>query len=143
MKVNLLLVDDEEDFLEMLAARLVARGFSVSVARSGQEALVQVQAGGIDVVLLDVQMPGMDGIAILHEIKRMEPLVEVMMLTGQGSVQSAVNGMKAGAFDYIMKPAEMKDLVEKIIHAYKRKAEQEERIRNAEIQRIMLTRSWD
>jgi len=69
--------------------------------------------------------------------------VEVMLLTGQASVQTAVNGMKAGAYDYIMKPADMKDLVEKIAGAYKRKSEQEERIRSAEIQRILLTRSWD
>lgn len=143
MKINLLLVDDEEDFLEMLSERLTTRGFSVAVARSGQDALAQIQAGGVDVVLLDVQMPGMDGITILHEIKKVAPLVEVMMLTGQGSVQTAVNGMKSGAFDYIMKPAEMKELVEKIVHAYRRKVDQEERIRNAEIQRIMLTRSWD
>jgi DNA-binding NtrC family response regulator len=143
MKINILLVDDEQDFLEMFSERLLARGFSVFSAQSGEEALARVREGGIDVVILDVQMPGMDGIAILHEIKRIEPLVEVMLLTGQASVQTAVNGMKAGAFDYIMKPADMVELVEKLTNAYGRKAEQEERIRNAEIQRIMLTKSWD
>jgi DNA-binding NtrC family response regulator len=143
MKINILLVDDEQDFLEMFSERLIARGFLVFSAQSGEEALARIRAGGIDVVILDVQMPGMDGIAILHEIKKIEPLVEVMLLTGQASVHTAVNGMKAGAFDYIMKPADMGELVEKLTNAYKRKSEQEERIRNAEIRRIMLTKSWD
>jgi DNA-binding response OmpR family regulator len=143
MKMNILLVDDEQDFLEMFSERLIARGFQVFSAQSGEEALARIRAGGIDVVILDVQMPGMDGIAILHEIKKIEPLVEVMLLTGQASVQTAVNGMKAGAFDYIMKPADMGELVEKLTSAYRRKSEQEERIRGAEIRRIMLTKSWD
>lgn len=143
MKANVLLVDDEPDFLEMFSERLIARGFSVFTAQSGEEALVRIRTGGIDVVILDVQMPGMSGIDILHEIKKLEPLVEVMLLTGQASVQTAVNGMKSGAFDYIMKPADMGELVEKLAGAHKRKSEQEERIRNAEIRKIMLTKSWD
>lgn len=143
MKIHVLLVDDEPDFVEMLSERLATRGFSVSSALTGEEAIAQVRAGGIDVVILDVQMPGMDGIAILRAIKQIEPLVEVMMLTGRGSVTTAVDGMKAGAFDYALKPADIDDLVEKISGAYKRKSDQEERIRNAEIQRIMMTKSWD
>lgn len=143
MKTNVLLVDDEPDFLEMFSERLIARGFSVFTAFTGEEALARIRAGGIDVVILDVQLPGMSGIDILHEIKKLEPLVEVMLLTGQGSVQTAVNGMKSGAFDYIMKPADMGELVGKLAGAHKRKSEQEERIRNAEIRRIMLTKSWD
>ena len=143
MKINLLLVDDERDFLEMLSERLEARGFLVRSAHNGAEALEVVREGGIDVVVLDVRMPGMDGISILHEIKRIKPLVEVVMLTGQSSVQKAVHGMKAGAFDYILKPADMDDLLEKITGAYKRKCEQEEHIRNAEIQRVLVTRNWD
>jgi DNA-binding NtrC family response regulator len=143
MQITVLLVDDEKDFVEMLSQRLVARGLSVLTAPDGVEALVQVRENNPDVVVLDVLMPGKGGIEVLQKIKQERPLVEVILLTGHGTVEAAVAGMRAGAYDYILKPAEMKDLVGKIISAYKRKAEQEERIRSAEIQKIMLTRGWD
>lgn len=142
MKIRILLVDDETDFVDVLAERLESRDFEVSKAYNGDEALAQVKEKQLDVVILDVQMPGKGGVDILREIKQMKPLVEVIMLTGHATVESAVEGMKVGAFDYLMKPTEMKDLVEKIVKAYKRKAEQEERIRQAEIERIMQTRGW-
>jgi FixJ family two-component response regulator len=94
------------------------------------------------VVILDVLMPVKDGVETLREIKALQPIVEVIMLTGNATVESAVEGMKIGAYDYLMKPAETKDLVEKIVKAYKRKAEQEERIRQAEIERIMQRKGW-
>jgi len=143
MKIRVLLVDDETEFVDVLAERLEAREFAVSTAFSGDEALTQLTEREVDVVVLDVLMPGKSGVETLGEIKKLKPLVEVIMLTGHATVESAVEGMKLGAFDYLMKPTETKDLVEKIVRAYKRKAEQEERIRNAEIQRIMLTRGWD
>jgi DNA-binding NtrC family response regulator len=87
-------------------------------------------------------MPGKDGIATLQEMKQIKPIVEVIMLTGHGTVETAVEGMKLGAFDYLMKPTETKDLIEKLVRAFKRKSEQEDRIREAEIQRIMSTRGW-
>ena len=142
MKVRVLLVDDEREFVDILAERLEARDFAVSKAYSGDEALERVKQGGIDVVILDVQMPGKDGLETLHEIKRGSPLVEVIMLTGHGTVETAVEGLKSGAFDYLMKPTEAKSLVEKLVKAYKRKVEQEDRIRQAEIERILLTRGW-
>jgi two-component system, OmpR family, response regulator CpxR len=95
------------------------------------------------VVVLDVLMPGRGGVETLRELKQLQPILEVIMLTGNATVESAVEGMKLGAFDYLMKPCDTKELVEKIVKAYKRKSEQEERIRNAEIARIMLTRGWD
>jgi two-component system, OmpR family, response regulator CpxR len=143
MKIRLLLVDDEKDFVDVLAERLEARDFTVYTAYSGDEAIAGIKEHEIDVVILDVQMPLKDGVTTLVEIKQTHPLVEVIMLTGHGAVESAVEGMKIGAFDYLMKPTETKDLVEKIVKAYKRKVEQEERIRQAEIQRIMLRRGWD
>lgn len=141
--IEVMLVDDEREFAEILAERLESRDFSVTKAFSGDEALSLLKAKSVDVVVLDVLMPGKDGVETLKEIKQLMPLVEVIMLTGHATVESAVEGMKIGAFDYLMKPTETKDLVEKIVKAYKRKHEQEERIRQAEIERIMLRRGWD
>jgi len=142
MKISVLLVDDEKEFIDVLAERLEARDFEVSRAYSGEEALLLVQDKSVDVAVVDVLMPGKNGISTLREMKIVNPLIEVIMLTGHATVESGVEGMKLGAFDYLMKPTETKDLVGKIIQAYKRKAEQEERIRQAEIERIMLRRGW-
>lgn len=143
MKIKVLLVDDEKEFVEVLGERLEARGLDVVAAYNGDEAVAQAEQNDIDVVVLDVLMPGKDGVDTLREIKQLKPILEVIMLTGNATVESAVEGLKLGAFDYLMKPTETKDLVEKIVKAYKRKADQEARIRNAEIERIMLTRGWD
>ncbi len=143
MKIRVLLVDDEKDFCSVLAERLETRGFVVSTAYSGEDAIAHIREKEVDVVILDVMMPGKDGIETLREIRNLKPLVEVIMLTGHGTVETAVEGLKTGACDYLMKPTETKDLIEKIVNAYRRKAEQEERIRDAEINRILLSRGWD
>ena len=142
MKIKVLLVDDERDFVDALAERLEMRDFEISKAFNGDEALAAVNSGDVDVVVLDVLMPGKDGIATLKEIKQAKPLLEVIMLTGNATVESAIEGLKVGAFDYLMKPTETKDLIAKIVQAYKRKAEQEDRIRQAHIESIMLRRGW-
>lgn len=129
---KVLLVDDEKDFIEMLSLRLKEVGEKITVAYSGQEGLDALEKADIDVVILDIKMPGMDGIETLREIKKQYPLVEVIMLTGHGSTETAVQGMKLGAFDYLMKPADFTDLTVKLEGARKRKDEQEERIRKAE-----------
>jgi len=129
---NVLLVDDEKDFVEMLSLRLKEAGERVTPAYSGKECLETLGRKNIDVVILDLKMPGMDGIETLKEIKRRFPLVEVIMLTGHGTTESAVQGMKLGSYDYILKPADFEDLTSKLAGARKRKDEQEERIRKAE-----------
>jgi DNA-binding NtrC family response regulator len=129
---RVLLVDDEEDFVEMLSLRLQEAGEKVSAAYSGEEGLDALAKTHIDVVVLDIKMPGMDGMETLVEIKKRFPLVEVIMLTGHGSAETAVEGMKLGAFDYLMKPAEFEELTAKLQRARERKDEQEERIRQAE-----------
>jgi DNA-binding NtrC family response regulator len=129
---KVLLVDDEKDFIEMLSLRLEEVGEKITVAYSGQEALDALEKDDIDVVILDIKMPGMDGIEVLREIKKKFPMVEVIMLTGHGSTETAVEGMKLGAFDYLMKPADFDDLTLKLGGARKRKDEQQERIRKAE-----------
>lgn len=143
MKIRVLLVDDEKDFVDVLAERLESRDFAVTTAYDGDEAVAKIKEKEIDVVVLDVLMPGKDGVSTLRELKQLKPIVEVIMLTGHATVESAVEGLKVGAYDYLMKPTETKDLVEKIVKAYKRKADQETRIQQAEIERIMLRRGWD
>ncbi len=122
---NVLVVDDEQEFREMTVKRLNKRNLCCYGAENGEEALEQVEQKAIDVVLLDVKMPGMDGIMTLREIKRMRPNVEVVMLTGHASVESGIDGMRLGAFDYLMKPIELEPLIEKLKEAYsKRKMHQ-------------------
>lgn len=139
---RVLLVDDEIDFVEMLSLRLEEEGEDVTSACSGQECLDILKEKHIDVVILDILMPGMDGITTLKEIKNRFPLVEVIMLTGHGTTESAVEGMKLGAFDYLLKPAYFEDLTAKLEAARKRKDEQEERVRRAEA-KLLLRKSGD
>ncbi|EIM64260.1 sigma-54 dependent transcriptional regulator [Desulfobacter postgatei] len=140
--VKILIVDDEKDFVEMFSLRLSGQGEKVSTAYSGQEALDLLAKTQIDVVILDIRMPGMDGIETLKRIKASHPLVEVILLTGHGSTETAVEGMKEGAFDYLMKPADFEDINKKLANAWKRKDEQEERIRKAEA-RLLLRRTGE
>ncbi len=137
MKIRVLIVDDEEKFVDYLSKRLLNRDYLVGTALSGEEAVEILKEERYDVVILDVLMPGMDGIEALRTIKRIAPLTEVIMLTGHASVESGVEGMKLGAFDYLMKPCETDELVAKINKAYQRKAEQEERIREAKVAEIV------
>jgi len=137
MKIRVLLVDDEKDFVETLAARLETRNLSVVTAFNGDEALTRMREGEVDVVVLDMVMPGKTGIEVLGEIKQLRPLVEIILLTGHATVASAIEGMTQGAFYYLMKPVEMKTLLHKIAHAYKHKADHEYRIRQAEIDRLL------
>ncbi len=139
---KVLIVDDEKDFVEMFALRLETQGEKVSTAFSGKEALEVLEKAPIDVVILDIRMPGMDGIDTLKQIKKLYPNIEVILLTGHGSTETAVEGMKLGAFDYLMKPADFEEIKIKLENARKRKDEQEERIRRAEL-RLLLRRSGD
>ena len=116
MAINckILLVDDEETMVKYLSRRLIRRGFDVSVAYNGLSALEKIKANDFDLVLLDVLMPEMDGIETLKEIKKIKPETEVIMLTGHASVEVGIEGMKAGAFNYILKPFDPNALVEEI-----------------------------
>ncbi len=142
MKIRVLLVDDERDFVETLAERLEVRGFDVKTSFSGDECLELARLHEFDVVVLDVLMPGKDGIETLKEIKTLKPLIHVIMLTGNATVETAIEGMKLGAYDYLMKPTDTEDLVEKIKKAHNLKTEHETRIRQAEIKNIIKRRGW-
>ncbi|MGD9244859.1 MAG: response regulator, partial [Desulfobacterales bacterium] len=111
MQVKVLLVDDEKDFVETLAQRLEVRDFDVKTALDGDEALGLIREFEFDVVVLDVLMPGKDGIQTLREIKDLKPLITVIMLTGNATVDTAIEGMRLGAYDYLMKPTETEVLV--------------------------------
>jgi DNA-binding NtrC family response regulator len=129
MKPRVLVADDEEMFLEYLSRRLRKSQYEVTTCLSGEEVLEKIKDYDFDVVILDVLMPGIDGIETLGEIKRIRPLTEVIMLSGHASLESGIEGMRLGAFDYLRKPCDTEELISKIDKAYERKAEQEERIR--------------
>jgi len=117
-KIKLLIVDDEMKFLDSIAKRLEMRGFDVTKASRGEEALEAAEAGGFDLALLDLKMPGMDGTEVLRTLKDEHKYIEVIMLTGHGSINSAVECTKLGAFSYLSKPYELENLLEVLRDAY-------------------------
>ena len=127
--LNVLFVDDEVDFLDTVLKRMKKRDVNVAGVESGEKALELLEKEPVDVLVLDVRMPGMDGIQALREIKKNHPLVEVIMLTGHASMEVAIEGMELGAFDYLMKPVDIDELLYKIQDAYKKKLIQLEKIR--------------
>jgi DNA-binding NtrC family response regulator len=128
---RVLLVDDEADFLDTLVKRMKKRKVVAQGARSGEEAISYLSQNEVDVVVLDVKMPGMDGIQTLREVKKRFPLTEVIMLTGHASMEVAIEGMEIGAFDYLMKPVDFDDLLYKVEDACKKKSIQETKIKQA------------
>jgi len=133
-----LVVDDEEDFLETLVKRLKKRHIDATGVPSGELAIEELKKKLFDVVILDVKMPGgMDGIETLREIKKIQPLAEVIMLTGHASVETSIEGMKLGAFDYLMKPIKLDDLLSKLAQAFDRKDAQDQKIRKAKIKELI------
>ncbi len=129
---NVLIVDDEEDFLETITKRLNKRQVDASGARSGEEALKLLKEKTFDVVILDIKMPGgMDGIEALREIKKIQPLAEVILLTGHASVETSIEGMKLGAFDYLLKPIKLEELLKKIAQTIEKKDTHDQKQRSA------------
>ena len=134
---NVLLVDDEAEFVETFSERLAMRNLEIFKAFSGEEALQVLETNqNIEIVILDVKMPGMDGIETLAEIKKGYPLVEVIMLSGHADVESAIDGMKQGAFDYLMKPCDIDQIIAKVTDAAAKKRQHEEKIIQARIKEI-------
>lgn len=134
---SVLVVDDEDEFREMTSKILTKRGLNVMNAESGEKALEVLEHKRVDVVLLDVKMPGMDGIETLRHIRNLKPLVEVLLLTGHASVESGIEGMKLGAFDYLMKPIETDPLLEKLEEAFEKKRLHQEKIDQALLMKHM------
>jgi DNA-binding NtrC family response regulator len=139
---NILVVDDEGDFLETLMNRLKKRHIGTIGCASGEEAVRLAKQHQFDVVILDIKMPGgMDGIETLREIKRIRPEAEVILLTGHASLETSVEGMKQGAYDYLLKPIRLEDLLEKLVQALERKGSAENRAQSEEIRKLLQKRS--
>jgi DNA-binding NtrC family response regulator len=135
---RVLVVDDEQDFLETLVNRLNKRKIDTTGAKSGEEALELMNKKLFDVVIMDVKMPGgIDGIEALREIKKVQPLAEVILLTGHASVETSIEGMKLGAFDYLMKPIKLEELLMKLAQAFEKKDSHEQKIRSARIKELV------
>ena len=138
-----MLVDDEVDFVETMTKRLEKRNLDVIAAFSGPEALQTLEKHpNVDVVILDVKMPGMDGIETLKKMKAAYPIIEVVMLTAHATVESAIEGMRFGAFDYLMKPCAMEQLLGKVNEAAQKKRSHDEKIQEAHVKEIMAKRGY-
>jgi DNA-binding NtrC family response regulator len=138
---SVLLVDDERDFVSAMTKRLTKRDLEVSNAFDGLEALEALSLDDrIEVVILDVKMPGMSGVETLREIKRLYPLVEVIMLTGYATVETAIEGMKLGAYDYLMKPCDMDELLGKVGEAAEKRRKHQNKILEARTREVVQRR---
>jgi signal transduction histidine kinase len=135
--IRLLLVDDEEEFRSTITKRLKRRGIAAEQAGTGEECLSILEKTPMDVVVLDVKMPGMNGIETLHHIKKRYPKIEVIMLTGHATTRDGVDGIKTGAFDYLTKPIELEHLLGKIKQAHEKILREEEKLKEAEFRAKM------
>jgi DNA-binding NtrC family response regulator len=134
---KILLVDDEVLFTENSAKLLKNRGYRVTAVNNGQSAIDALEEDNFDVMVLDLKMPGMDGIETLKEMKKLGFFTEVLILTGHGSIDSALEAIKLGAYDYLTKPCDVDDLVEKIEGAWKKKDEEEKKDTEEKIQKVV------
>lgn len=135
---RVLVIDDEADFVETIVNRLRKRRVEATGVPSGEAAIELINKELFDVVILDIKMPGgMDGLEVLREIKKLQPLTEVILLTGHASVETSVEGLKLGAFDYLLKPVKFQELVEKLVAAFEKKNVQEQKIRGVKIRDII------
>lgn len=135
---RILVVDDEVDFLETIINRLKKRKLDATGVTSGEEAVALLKEQLFDVIILDIKMPGgMDGIETLLEIKKIQPLAEVLLLTGHASMETSIEGMKLGAFDYCLKPLKFEELLQKMGTAFEKKAGHDKKIRDAKIQEMI------
>lgn len=134
---KILLVDDEEIFASNMAKLLTTRGYRVTAVNSGHSAIQELEKQDFDVVVLDLKMPGMDGIATLTEIKKLDLFTQTLILTGHGSIGTAKDALKLGAYDYLTKPCDVEELIEKIEGAWEKKDEEFKQELNENIKKIV------
>ena len=142
MEAKVLLVDDEQDFLETLSSRLEMRGLKVSAVTSGEQAIAEAREQEFDAIVVDLSMPGIDGLETLKRIKANNPNAEIIMLTGHGSVASGVEAMKLGAGDFLQKPVELTELMSKIGEAKGKRMLVLQKQSQEELRNILKTKSW-
>lgn len=142
LKAKVLLVDDETDFLATLSERLEARGLKVNTASSGEDAVAKVDNQSFDLIVLDLAMPGIDGLETLKRIKAKQPDAEIIMLSGQGSIKTSIEAMKLGAEDFIEKPVNISELMDKISEAKDKRMLVLQAKSVKEIEKILHTKGW-
>lgn len=142
MKANVLLVDDEEDFINSLSQRLEVRGLKVTGATRGEEAIELVDGQEFDAIVLDLSMPGMDGMETLKTIKANHPDAEIIILTGHGTIKTSIEAMKLGAEDFLEKPVDLKELLNKIQEARNKRIVILQKQSKDEIKNIMKSKAW-
>lgn len=142
LKAKVLLVDDEEDFLSTLAERLETRGLKVNTVTSGEQAVARAGEEGFDLIVLDLAMPGMDGLETLKRIKAKQPDAEIIILSGQGSIRTSIEAMKLGAEDFMEKPVNINELLDKISEAKDKRLLVLEAKSVKEIENILKSKGW-
>lgn len=142
LKAKVLLVDDEEQFLEVLSERLEARGLQVNSVTSGEDAIAQVEDKNFDAIVVDLAMPGINGIETMKRIKEKRPDLEIIILTGHATVKTGVEAMKLGAEDFLEKPVDLNLLMEKIRDAKNKRMLVLEKKSRAEVKAILKSKSW-
>ncbi len=142
IKADVLLVDDEEQFLKVLSQRLEGRGIKVDTSTSGEDAIKRVEGKDFDAIILDLAMPGMSGLETLKRIRSENPEVQIIMLTGHSSVEKGVEAIKAGAVDFLEKPADMNKIMEKISEAKRKRIVLVEKKHEANVKEILQSKGW-
>ena len=142
IEASVLLVDDEEQFLDVLSQRLEARGLKVDAVTSGEDAVRQVEDKNFDAIVIDLAMPGIDGIETLKRIKDKRPDLEIIMLTGHATVKSGIEAMKLGAEDFLEKPVDLNELLERIGEAKNKRMLIVEKDRQEEVKKILKSKTW-
>ena len=141
-KDRVLLVDDEGEFVRALAKRLGARGLNVEISEDGESAVEKVKHSDFDVIVLDLAMPGIDGLETLKRLREVNPDLQIVLLTGHGSIRSGVEAMKEGAVDFLEKPAEFQELLTKIREASAKRMLLVEKRREEQVKDILRDRGW-
>jgi DNA-binding NtrC family response regulator len=139
---RVLLVDDEEEFVRALAKRLKARGLNVEFTGDGKSAVEKLKQSDFDVIVLDLAMPGIDGLETLRRLRKVDPDIQILLLSGHGSIKSRVEAMKEGAIDFLEKPAEFKELLVKIQEASARRMVLVEKRRGKQVAGILRDHGW-
>lgn len=142
LKAKVLLVDDEVDFLSILAERLESRGLKVATVTRGEDAVAMVENQGFDLIILDLSMPGIDGLETLKRIKAKQPDSEIIMLTGQASIRTGIEAMKLGAEDFLQKPVNISKLMDKISEAKDKRMLVLQSKNIMQIEKILQTKGW-
>lgn len=139
---RILLVDDEEEFVLALSKRLTVRGLEVSAVGNGEDAVVEIQKHKFDAIVLDLAMPGIDGLETLRRIREIDNEVQIILLTGHGTIQAGIEAMRLGAMDFLEKPADFEDLLARIKEAIAKKLRLSQQHTEEQVSEILAKKGW-